>query len=58
LNDIPLTDPPKIVDYTLNLNRAEGRYLKILIKTQGIAPSWHSAAGQKVWLFVDEIILE
>lgn len=58
LNDVPLTDPPKVIDYSMNLNGAQGRYLKIIVKNQGVAPIWHDSHGQKVWLFVDEVILE
>lgn len=57
-NNIPLTSESQIVDYEVNLNKATGRYVKILVKNQGVAPKWHGAAGQDVWLFVDEIIIE
>jgi predicted alpha-1,2-mannosidase len=40
----------------LQLKKGNYRYLKTVIKPFGVAPEWHAAAGNKVWLFVDEII--
>ena len=31
------------------------RYLTIKAKNLGICPSWHEGAGEKCWLFIDEI---
>ncbi len=57
-NNIPLTGESQIVDYEVQLDGNSGRYVKLLVRNQGIAPKWHGASGQDVWLFVDEIILE
>jgi len=27
-------------------------------KNRGVCPAWHPGAGQKAWLFVDEIAVE
>ncbi|MEN8121858.1 MAG: hypothetical protein ABFS35_16025 [Bacteroidota bacterium] len=34
------------------------RYVKVLAKNQNHCPDWHSSAGGKAWLFVDEIVIE
>lgn len=34
------------------------RYLKIKVENLLKNPAWHSAAGQKCWVFVDEILVE
>ncbi len=33
------------------------RYLKFEIKNQGRCPGWHTAKGEKAWLFLDELIM-
>ena len=40
----------------LQLKKGNYRYLKTVIKPFGVAPEWQAAAGNRVWLFVDEII--
>ncbi len=35
-----------------------GRYVKVKVKNVGKCPAWHPAAGQKAWLFVDEITVQ
>jgi len=57
-NNIPLTGESQIVDYEVKLDGTTARYVKVIVGNQNIAPIWHSAAGQDVWLFVDELILE
>ena len=32
------------------------RYINIEAKNQKANPSWHNEAGEKSWLFVDEIV--
>jgi hypothetical protein len=34
------------------------RYIKLTAINQGTCPAWHQGAGNKCWMFVDEIILE
>jgi len=34
------------------------RFIKLTALNQGICPAWHSGAGNKSWLFVDEIVVE
>lgn len=34
------------------------RYIKVKAYNLGVNPSWHLSAGEKSWLFIDEIIIE
>jgi len=34
------------------------RFIKLSAINQGTCPEWHPGAGNKCWLFVDEIVLE
>ena len=53
---IPVKDFPKQVNrHVFELKKGNYRYLRIKIDAFESAPDWHGAAGQKVWLFVDEI---
>ena len=36
----------------------ETRYIKMAAKSLGVCPDWHVGAGDKAWLFCDEIIIE
>lgn len=55
----PLKDPyKKIINRILiQKENLSARYLKIKVKNVGECPDWHSARGQKAWLFVDEITI-
>ncbi|MFY0631560.1 MAG: chitobiase/beta-hexosaminidase C-terminal domain-containing protein [Flavobacteriaceae bacterium] len=45
----------EIKKVTLQLPETSGRYFKIAIENHKILPKWHPSAGNKAWLFVDEI---
>jgi predicted alpha-1,2-mannosidase len=47
-----------VKDFDTSFNSIEVRYVKILAKNVGVCPSWHVAAGNKAWLFVDEISIK
>jgi len=56
-------DPQKyenklIKPVTVKLRKAKIRYIRIDARSIGKCPDWHSSAGQKAWLFIDEIIVE
>ena len=42
-------------DFTVPCARARARYVKVRVVNTGVCPSWHKAAGEKAWVFVDEI---
>lgn len=34
------------------------RYIKVKAYNLGVNPHWHLSAGEKSWLFIDEIVIE
>ncbi len=38
--------------------RTNARYVKMVAKTIGTCPEWHVGAGQKAWIFCDELVIE
>jgi predicted alpha-1,2-mannosidase len=36
----------------------KARYVKVLAKNLGIIPEWHESAGEKAFIFIDEIIID
>jgi len=45
-------------DYSQDFEDPEARYIKVTAANIGVCPPGHAGAGQKAWLFVDEIIVE
>lgn len=57
--EFSLKDPTWLSeDFSLELNNTSGRYVKVFAKNPLTVPDWHPAAGWKVWLMVDEIVVE
>ena len=53
------TDDRKRVDLLkFSLPPTAARYIKVLIKNAGTIPAGNAGAGNKAWLFVDEIEVE
>ena len=38
--------------------RTNARYVKMVAKTIGTCPEGHVGAGQKAWIFCDELVIE
>jgi hexosaminidase len=51
-------DVSTIQKYAISLGKIEARFVRIKVKNTGKCPEWHTAAGGKAWLFVDEIYVE
>ena len=52
-------DAEDAVIQELDLNkRMKARYVRMVAKNRGICPDWHVGAGEKAWVFCDEIIIE
>ncbi len=52
-------DAEDAVIQELDLNkRMKARYVWMVAKNRGICPDWHVGAGEKAWVFCDEIIIE
>lgn len=37
---------------------AKGRYVRVIARSLRECPAWHTGAGRKAWLFVDEVVVE
>jgi sialate O-acetylesterase len=44
-----------IISVTADKINRQARYVKVIARNQNTNPPWHFAAGQKCWLFVDEV---
>ena len=49
---------PIIQKFETEVGRINIRYVKVVAKNLASIPSWHPGAGQKAWLFVDEIVVQ
>lgn len=57
-NDVSEKDTQvQIKNFTSNL-ATKARYIKVIAKNKGTCPDWHWGAGQKAWIFADEIVIE
>jgi len=58
LNEDPKDNTDSVVKrFTVNVNNTQAQFFKIIVKNPGVLPSWHPAAGNPSWIFVDEIFL-
>jgi hypothetical protein len=57
-NTIEQTEQVLVKDFAGVNGNAKSRFVKIVGKNIGVCPSWHPGAGDKAWLFVDELIVE
>jgi len=53
-----IVDPAyKVKDFVSTFSQREARFVKVNAKNVGICPEWHPGAGNRGWLFVDEIVI-
>lgn len=58
-NDIdPKTEGAFQHNLSVKLPIQKARFVKVSASNFGICPEWHRGAGDKAWLFVDEIVVE
>ena len=57
-NSLSRTESVVVKDYTCPVKDVRARFVKISAKNIGVCPPWHAGAGEKAWLFVDEIMVE
>jgi hypothetical protein len=50
-------DEPVIHEYSKTNLRLTSRYIKVIAKNMGVCPEWHKGAGNKAWIFADEITI-
>ncbi|MEG8945650.1 glycoside hydrolase family 20 protein [Rosettibacter firmus] len=59
INEIPQkTSEILIKDFVADYNKVKARYIKVFAENIKKCPDWHPGAGDKTWLFIDEIIVE
>ncbi len=51
------TASPARNDVSIKTNGAKARFVQIDARSVGKLPAWHPAAGQKAWLFIDNILV-
>ena len=49
---------PNRVLVELNNIDAKGRFVKVLASNRKVCPDWHAGAGEKAWIFADELIVD
>ena len=57
-NDIPVDADGAFIQEMEVRPRTTARYVKMVAKTIGICPEGHVGAGQKAWIFCDELVIE
>ena len=51
------TDEPVLHEFSIN-KKLSARYVKMVAKKIDACPDWHVGAGEPVWIFCDEIVIE
>jgi len=54
----PADQGNRIETYFSSFPAVEARYVRVVARGQITCPQWHAGAGNKAWLFCDEIIVE
>lgn len=57
-NDVPQKTEGCVTKTFFSNKEFSARYIKVKAYNLGVNPDWHLSAGEKSWLFIDEIIIE
>jgi hypothetical protein len=57
-NEVPQDEDGAFIQEMEVRPRTNARYVKMVAKTIGICPEGHVGAGQKAWIFCDELVIE
>jgi hypothetical protein len=57
-NSLMQTESVVVKDFSCDIKNTSARFVKVAAKNVGTCPPWHSGAGDKAWLFVDEVVVE
>ena len=57
-NELPVDEDGAFTQEMAVRPRTNARYVKMVAKTIGTCPDWHVGAGQKAWIFCDELVIE
>jgi hypothetical protein len=58
MHDLRKTEEVLVKDFSISAGTAAARYVRIAARNIGKCPAWHPGAGDRAWLFVDEIIID
>lgn len=59
MNRVPANNPERSVqNLALDFDPVNARYVRLEVANLGTCPAGHSGAGNKCWMFIDEIIVE
>lgn len=59
VNDIPNSNIEQMIKkFSAKVDVTSARYLKVFAKNISICPPWHKGAGEKAWIFADEVVIE
>jgi hexosaminidase len=47
-----------IEEMKADFDNVSGRYVQVHAKNIKTIPKWHEGAGQKAWIFADEVVIE
>lgn len=47
-----------VKDFSATFTQTHAKYIRIKAKNKNTIPTWHTGAGEKAWIFCDEIIIE
>jgi hypothetical protein len=58
-NDVVDSIPDAIIkDFMKDVINERCRFIKVHATNRGTCPAWHVGAGEKAWIFIDEITVE
>jgi hypothetical protein len=59
VNDVPQKSTEILIkEFAASYNKEKARYVKVKAASIMKCPDWHSGAGGKAWLFIDEILVK
>jgi hypothetical protein len=59
VNDVPQKSTDILIkEFAASYNKEKARYIKVKALSIKKCPDWHSGAGGKAWLLIDEIVVK
>ncbi len=55
---LPSQEGTILHDFSVDRIRQRAKYVRVIAKNRGVCPDWHPGAGDKSWIFADEIVIE
>jgi predicted alpha-1,2-mannosidase len=58
-NDVPPEKEGAVCkDFSLSIQPTRARFVRVRAKNRKVCPHWHNGAGNKAWIFADEIVID